>query len=263
MSKRAIARLLEPARHVAIAATVSLACPACSATSDERDPLGAELEDEANGEVPLGKADGLTPSPARKAVLARFRTPELTDDERAEILHRYTNVDPSGVVPSSLLERALVFYDANLDLLENPRFVTVLDFSQHSSERRLYVVDTESGSVERHVVAHGSGSDTNDDGRAEAFSNVENSHQSSLGYYLTGETYHGKWGLSLRLDGLSPSNANARARAVVMHGASYVADGRTKQGRSWGCPAIPMADRDQVIGELKEGSLLFADLATE
>ena len=109
-------------------------------------------------------------------------------------------------------------------------------------------------------MAHGSGSDPNDEGVPTVFSNVNNSHQSSLGFYLTAETYLGKWGLSLRLDGLSETNNhNARPRAIVMHGASYVKDGRSKQGRSWGCPAIPMAERDAVIAKLKSGSLMYAD----
>jgi hypothetical protein len=254
---------LEKSGRLALTLIIAVASSACGSAAGDSSELGGEPDDESWGEAPLGKADGLSTPPARKALIARFQEPALTDGEREVILGRYSDVDPDGVVPSSLLDRALVYFDVNEDLLENPRWLTVIDFSQHSSQRRLYVVDMDSGSVERHVVAHGSGSDTNDDGHADAFSNVNNSHQSSLGYYLTGETYSGKWGLSLRLDGLSETNDKARSRAIVMHGASYVVDGRSRQGRSWGCPAIPMAHRDALVGRLKEGSLLYADLATD
>ena len=75
---------------------------------------------------------------------------------------------------------------------------------------------------------------------------------------MTGETYDGKHGNSLRLDGVSPTNSNARARAVVMHGADYVSEGRSKQGRSWGCLALPSPDKDAVIAKLKGGSVIYA-----
>jgi hypothetical protein len=110
-------------------------------------------------------------------------------------------------------------------------------------------------------VAHGSGSDKANDGYAEKFSNVSGSNASSLGFYMTAETYNGKHGLSLRLDGLSSTNSNVRARAVVIHGASYVSDSDIKAGRSWGCPAVSMASKDKVIKMLKGGSIIYAGLS--
>jgi hypothetical protein len=107
-------------------------------------------------------------------------------------------------------------------------------------------------------VAHGKGSDSNNDGYATNFSNKVNSEASSLGFYLTAETYHGNHGLSLRLDGLSSTNSKARERSVVLHGADYVREAEVKAGRSWGCPAVSMALRGDVIELLKGGSLIFA-----
>jgi len=110
-------------------------------------------------------------------------------------------------------------------------------------------------------VAHGMGSDKNNNGYAESFGNTSGSEKSSLGYYRAAETYIGVHGLSLRLDGLSSSNSNVRSRAIVIHPALYVIDANIKQGRSWGCLAIPYADRDKVIGLLKGGSIIYAGLA--
>lgn len=249
-----------------LAACVTAAVPisGCGPALSDSDPLAAEEDDESWGEAVLGKADGATSEAvlaARREVAAKFQEPALSTAERQAVLERYSNVDPSAEVPRGLLEDALIYYDVNSELLDNPRYITVIDFSQHSSKRRLYVVDMEEGSVERHVVAHGSGSDSDNDGVPTSFSNVFNSHESSLGFYLTAETYSGKWGLSLRLDGLSETNSNVRPRAIVMHGASYVVDGKSKQGRSWGCPAVPLSERTKLIGKLKDGSLMYAERA--
>jgi hypothetical protein len=119
-----------------------------------------------------------------------------------------------------------------------------------------------SGSVSQHVVAHGKGSDPNGTGFVERFSNVSGSNASSQGFYLASETYQGKHGLSLRLDGLSSTNNQARARAVVIHAASYVSDGNSKQGRSWGCPALEPGETSGVISRLKGKSLIYAAKST-
>jgi hypothetical protein len=108
-------------------------------------------------------------------------------------------------------------------------------------------------------VAHGQKSGEEE---AEVFSNRENSHQSSLGFYLTDNTYIGKHGLSLRLDGLTRGlNDNARKRNIVVHSADYVSEEYIKKnkrlGRSWGCPALPVEGYEEVIELIKDKSLLF------
>lgn len=139
---------------------------------------------------------------------------------------------------------------------KNSNFATVIDFSQHSSKRRLYLFDLKSGKVSRHNVAHGKNSDANGDGMADSFSNLPDSRQSSLGAYVTAELYTGSHGLSMRLDGQQATNSKARKRAIVVHSASYVKDG-VRAGRSWGCPAIDPAIYQDFMSKTKGGSLLF------
>ena len=107
---------------------------------------------------------------------------------------------------------------------DHPR-AAVLDFAVRSSAPRFHVIDRASGEVlQSFRVAHGHGSEgKRDDGYAEVFSNEHGSNASSLGLYQTAETYRGVYpGLSMRLDGLSPTNSNARARFIVIHEASYM-----------------------------------------
>ena len=159
----------------------------------------------------------------------------------------------AGLRPELLKEAEAAF-----DRLKpkNDRYMTIIDFRSHSSDYRLFLLDRKAGTVERHMVAHGAGSDKNGDGVAERFSNENNSHMSSLGAYLTAETYTGKHGLSMRLDGKDATNSKARARAIVVHGASYVVDGK-RAGRSWGCPALDMRVIKDFIQKTKGGSLLY------
>ena len=118
--------------------------------------------------------------------------------------------------------------------------LTIIDFSMPSSAKRLWVIDMENNTVlYNSVVSHGmnSGGDY-----ATSFSNAQSSNKSSLGFYATAETYNGKNGFSMKLDGLEPGvNSNARARAVVMHGAYYanpdILNSQSYLGRSQGCPA--------------------------
>ena len=142
-----------------------------------------------------------------------------------------------------------------------PRTLTVIDYSKPSSEKRLWVYDlTTRELLYEELVAHGQGSGAN---VATAFSNQPDSHQTSLGLFVTDTTYVGKNGYSLRLDGLDKGmNDRARERAIVMHGAPYVsqefvkANGRL--GRSWGCPAVSDAVAKRLIDRVKGGGLVFA-----
>ncbi|HUC82766.1 MAG TPA: murein L,D-transpeptidase catalytic domain family protein [Flavisolibacter sp.] len=144
-------------------------------------------------------------------------------------------------------------------VLENEDLVAIADFSQSSSKKRLYVIDTRNYRVVYNTyVAHGKNSGLN---YAERFSNTPESLQSSLGFYLTKQTYTGKHGLSLRLDGLEQGfNDKAMERAIVMHGAEYIGPNRSGadyMGRSFGCPAVPQAESKAIINTLKNGTCLF------
>jgi hypothetical protein len=114
-------------------------------------------------------------------------------------------------------------------------------------------------------VAHGQGSG---DDKPFAFSNRPNSHQSSLGFYITAGTYFGKHGLSLKLKGLDAGfNTNALDRAIVVHGADYVSKDFIKQhgrlGRSHGCPAVPQELKDAIIHTIKDKTVMYIDAAIE
>ncbi|MET2984353.1 murein L,D-transpeptidase catalytic domain family protein [Aureibaculum conchae] len=143
--------------------------------------------------------------------------------------------------------------------LNNSKYLTIIDMSVSANTERFYIINMETQTIEhKSVVAHGEKSGLE---FAKKFSNKVNSHQTSIGFYKTAETYHGKHGLSLRLDGLEYSNSKARERAVVIHAADYAnpdfikSNGRL--GRSWGCPSLPEKDYSTIISKIKEGSCLF------
>jgi hypothetical protein len=145
-------------------------------------------------------------------------------------------------------------------IITNDSIVTIIDFSQPSDKKRLYVLDLASKQILFNtLVAHGRNS-----GKlwTSSFSNASSSQKSSPGFYVTGETYMGDNGYSLRLDGLEKNiNDNARARSIVMHGASYVDQSSINAlgflGRSWGCPAIPESLNKDIINMIKDGTCLF------
>lgn len=139
--------------------------------------------------------------------------------------------------------------------------LTIIDYSLPSTQPRLWVLDLEEGRVLYHeLVAHGQGTGDN---YATRFSNVKDSKQTSLGLFLTGGTYEGGNGYSLKLKGLdSGINDRAEERHIVIHGAWYVsADHARKQGRlgrSWGCPALSQETARTVIDTIKGGSFVFS-----
>lgn len=138
--------------------------------------------------------------------------------------------------------------------------LTIIDFSLSSTEKRMWVIDMKKNEIVfQSVVSHGKNSGKE---YATDFSNVPESHKSSLGFYKTAETYQGKHGLSLRLDGLEYGiNHNARMRDIVIHGADYanerVAESQGWLGRSFGCPALPYEWSSKIINYIKEESCLF------
>src|SRR6185312_7178934 len=142
----------------------------------------------------------------------------------------------------------------------NSAVLTVVDLSKPSHEKRMWIVDVLNKTLLLNTwVAHGQGSGGD---LASAFSNNDESHQSSLGFYLTDDIYFGKHGRSLRLDGLDAGfNSSARARDIVVHAAPYVSQQTINQlgrlGRSFGCPAVSPEVSDFVINTIKNKTLLF------
>jgi len=150
----------------------------------------------------------------------------------------------------SLKERGLIKKD----------ILTLVDFSLSSNTKRLWVIDLTTNTILYHsLVAHGR--NTGEE-FANSFSNANSSFKSSLGFYATAETYNGKHGMSLKLDGLEKGiNDNARVRGVVIHSASYVSNsfikGNKRLGRSQGCPAIPEETLKGIVNTIKDKSCLF------
>ncbi|UII27235.1 murein L,D-transpeptidase catalytic domain family protein [Fulvivirga maritima] len=179
------------------------------------------------------------------------------------IENNYALLKTTGPKPEyELFKKGLIGY-LNLkkqNKLSESGLLTLIDFRMSSNKKRLWIIDLKTHEVLYHtLVAHGRNSGNE---FAKKFSNVPNSNTSSLGFYVTGETYSGKHGLSLRLDGVEAGfNNNARDRAIVMHGANYVDKSFTKNygrlGRSFGCPSIPMGLREEIIPLIAEKSCLF------
>lgn len=137
-------------------------------------------------------------------------------------------------------------------------YLILLDFAAHSSKARFHIVDLKTNKILSVRASHGVGSDRDSDGYAERFSNTPNSKMSSLGFYKTAETYYGKHGKSLKLDGLSPTNSKARERYIVIHTATYVWETGKKIGLSWGCPALTPEIGKKWIPLLAGGVLIYA-----
>ncbi len=143
---------------------------------------------------------------------------------------------------------------------KNPDILSIIDFTKPSHEKRFYIIDLKNRKIlVKTYVAHGKNSGWD---YAVSFSNTSKSLKSSVGFYLTGETYYGKHGYSLRLYGLEPGiNDNAYKRTIVIHGAWYVSEDFISKygrlGRSWGCPAVPEDLAKTIIDYIKDGTLLF------
>lgn len=142
----------------------------------------------------------------------------------------------------------------------NNSILTICDLSKSSTEKRMWIIDMVAKSLILNTwVAHGRGSGEN---WATFFSDKNESHASSLGFYLTDDIYYGKNGRSLRLDGLDEGfNTHARARAIVIHAADYVNPNIVSKigylGRSYGCPAVMPEVAGMVMDLLKQKTVLF------
>lgn len=145
-------------------------------------------------------------------------------------------------------------------MVKQPGYLTICDFSQSSNNKRFYLIDLNNNELLVNTyVAHGRNSGAE---FATKFSNKPSSLQSSLGFYVTANTYFGEHGLSLKINGVEPGfNDNALRRAVVVHGADYIGEkwltNSDYMGRSYGCPAIPSQERDKIINTIKDGTCLF------
>jgi hypothetical protein len=174
-----------------------------------------------------------------------------------------TTVASSSGISAEVLNLAITATTCALKSgdIDQPRTLTVIDYSLPSVQERLWVFDVATGELLfKELVAHGRNTGEN---MATEFSDTLNSRQSSIGLFVTDDTYVGSNGYSLRLDGLEPGfNGRARERAIVMHGAPYVNAGlaasQGRIGRSWGCPALREAVARDVIDTIRGGGVIFS-----
>jgi hypothetical protein len=212
------------------------------------------------GAEALAEAAAPSTLDASAASSARPATPAPAADS---LTIREFDADAIGSIESDVLELALGAASCAVKsgVVEQPRTLTVIDYSKPSSQKRLWVYDLATRELlYEELVAHGQGSGAN---LATQFSNQPESHQTSLGLFVTDETYVGRNGYSLRLDGLDKGvNDRARERAIVMHGAPYVSPAFVKAngrlGRSHGCPAVSDVVARELIDRVKGGGLVFA-----
>ncbi|RTQ46043.1 murein L,D-transpeptidase catalytic domain family protein [Hymenobacter gummosus] len=201
----------------------------------------------------LAKAPSQVPTVTQPAAVAAFEQYLLRTYAGARLA--------STGLSLPVLRNALIgYYNLRSRGLARRPVLTVIDFSRSSRQNRLWVIDLSRTRLLYHtLVAHGK--NTGEE-FARTFSNRPGSEMSSLGFYLTGDTYQGKHGLSLKLQGLDARyNSHAAERAVVVHGADYVGQDFIRQtgrlGRSQGCPALPPAESAGIIKTIKEGSVLY------
>jgi hypothetical protein len=186
---------------------------------------------------------------------------KLDSVSRFSILYDQMNLDSLGLSQDAFNYGVRGYMDlVSNGAVKNDHILSIVDFSLPSSKKRLFVIDVTTGKLLFNTfVSHGrnSGKDM-----ATEFSNDENSFKSSLGFYVTGNTYSGEHGYSLRLDGQEAGiNDNAYDRSIVMHAANYVNEKIIKTkgfiGRSLGCPAVPPKLHKAIINTIKDGSCLF------
>jgi hypothetical protein len=205
------------------------------------------------------KANFTYPENSKKPEVATVAKPSF--ESNVEAIYKSLNANQFALPNLESFTEALKgFYLLKEKGLIQKNILTLVDFSLSSNVKRLWVIDLSTNTIlYNSLVAHGR--NTGEE-FANSFSNANSSFKSSLGFYSTGETYKGKHGMSLRLDGLEKGvNNNARERGVVMHSANYVSNSFIKcnkrLGRSQGCPAIPEESLQEIVNTIKDKSCLF------
>jgi hypothetical protein len=167
--------------------------------------------------------------------------------------------EQSGRIPEEALNTAFDYLHSHAADVKNRDYVTIIDFDQPSTAKRMHVIDVRTGQVEDFLVAHAkkSGEDM-----AVRFSNMPGSNMSSLGLYLTGEQIVSpKHGTAMLLHGMQETNSNAERREIIFHGAEYVSEkfieANGRLGRSLGCPAVEDAVVERLVKQLKGGSVML------
>ncbi len=193
--------------------------------------------------------------------MAIAETPETETNFNKEAFLIYNQLNPGSLSPEAfkLAYEGFIQIRDN-QLLQNDSLLTVIDYSIPSDKKRLWIIDLKNRMiVENSLVAHGRASG---ELMAESFSDIPQSHKSSLGFFITGTTYNGKHGYSLTINGIEEGiNQNAKKRSIVFHGAEYVSSSYAQKvgrlGRSFGCPALPFEQNQRIIDLIKGSSCVF------
>ncbi|WP_242927249.1 murein L,D-transpeptidase catalytic domain family protein [Pontibacter vulgaris] len=216
--------------------------------------------------IPVGGAT-MAKSDAKRTKAKILNYKVMKFDQVAYGLYDEMNLQKAGLRFEVFSKALTGYYNLKHDgkLSEKP-IITVVDFTKSSTKKRLWVLDLEKKQVLFNTyVAHGRNSGVE---YAESFSNDNASYMSSIGFYVTEATYHGKHGLSLKLDGMDEAfNSNALDRCIVMHGAEYASEKVIAQqgrlGRSLGCPALPMEDHEEIINAVMGKTTLYIHAAND
>ncbi|MBC7401198.1 MAG: murein L,D-transpeptidase catalytic domain family protein [Mucilaginibacter sp.] len=208
---------------------------------------------------------GFKPVTATRNTIAYKTTTTLTAKELfaqyVSTVYQTARLQETGL-NFEVFQKALTGYFniKSANKLQNGSVITVVDFTKSSREKRMWIIDLLNKQLLLNTwVAHGQGSG---DDMATTFSDNNESHQSSLGFFLADDVYVGKHGRSLRLDGLDEGfNTSARARGIVVHAADYVSESNIARigrlGRSFGCPAVSPQVVSQVINTIKGKTVFF------
>lgn len=210
--------------------------------------------------VQNGGNEPALPTPASPKVVSAANA-GISANASADIFYDSLHLQRLGLSKAAI-EYAFKGYNKLLKkgYISNPGIISICDFSLSSRRKRLFVIDLENYKLLSNTyVAHGRRSGAE---YARRFSNRLNSHESSLGFYITKNTYYGDHGLALKMEGLERGfNDNAERRNIVVHGSEYVGEdfinSNRFMGRSFGCPAIPEEQVKPVIDIIKNGSCFF------
>ena len=211
----------------------------------------------AGNKIPTGTVTNLSP------LVYKIPTKNNVNSKAAYISQVYDSIQLYKFgLDKHVLELAMKGFDKLMSkgLLNTDSILSIADFSKSSKEKRFYVIDLKNYSLLFNTrVAHGRNSGMD---YAKWFSNNPSSNKSSLGFYVTQNTYNGDNGFSLRLQGIERGiNDKALRRNIVMHGADYAEEdfinSRGHLGRSFGCPALPMNEHKEIIDAIKDGTCLF------
>lgn len=238
-----------------VAGLMGLASPAGATLLQDRRRPGTPSARTASAASPFRQPHPGQPLPARPQPVIAQRP----------IVPAQARVQVDASVNPLLVAAARASYDRHRSQLRHTDTVGIVDFGKLSSQPRFYLLDTASGRVTQHHVAHGRGSDPEHTGLLQRFSNRPGSEATSEGAYLTDEYYNGRYGRSMRVQGLDWTNSNAYNRAIVVHSAWYAEPTmlatRGLLGRSEGCFAMSYASLQETLARLGPGRFLYANRA--